>query len=483
MGDISYDRGTAGNIQVRGSWSTSDPGQGTDYITVNFNITVSSIRGFTVSENPKLLIYGMPNTPFDSSTASDLSGDSMISFVNNNGGQCTLIPLGSGKVSAGEVGSINTSFRVSKTPNARDVTLYFGTATQSTYFWSMLSGEVSATINVPSSYKAPSGFKISHSASSTSSITGKASWTDGTKTSSATISTDNKSKSISNGGTAAITDLKSNTQYKVSGSLSDGTTTLSSSFNAWTYPVINKPTLARKTGSEHNTINVSVSASVASSYDQFAYKLGNTSWSPWTSDKTYSFGSLSENTSYTIHVKMKNTNSGYESAEQSASITTWYNPLTNLTVNLVNKWFWYLQINCSFTYNGTISKYEFAIGDDQSFVTTTGNSHSRGSTSPTGTGKLDYNTNYNCQVRLTDNHGRTYGFNGTTHTFANAKLPFKTLDERPLYVNGELREVKVIKSDGSMEYITPNLLTVVQENGSTVNMNKIINNDNRISYN
>ena len=56
------------------------------------------------------------------------------------------------------------------------------------------------------------------------------------------------------------------------------------------------------------------------------------------------------------------------------------------------------------------------------------------------------------------------------------------MDERPLYVNGELREVKVIKSDGSMEYITPNLLTVVQENGSTINMNKIINNDNRTSY-
>ena len=51
-----------------------------------------------------------------------------------------------------------------------------------------------------------------------------------------------------------------------------------------------------------------------------------------------------------------------------------------------------------------------------------------------------------------------------------------------LYVNGTLREVKVIKPDNSVIYITPNLLTVVKPDGSTVNMNKIINNDDRTSY-
>lgn len=478
-GTISYDLSNI--LYARGSWSSRESGNN---IIVSFNITFTcDYQYFDVYGNPKLLLYGIPGAAFDQSTASDLSGQAMIDYVNNHGGSCSLKDLGTGYLPYGTVHSIDSSFTIAKQPGARNVTLYFGSAVQSTYFWSQLAGEVSDTIYIPSSYTAPSGFSISHSASSVSSITAKSSWVNGSKTSSASISIAGiGSKAISNGGTAEITGLAANTYYTVSGSLSDGTTSLSSNFNAWTYPVINTPVLTRKAGSEHNTIDVSASASVASSYDQFAYKLGNGNWSAWTANKTYSFGNLSENTSYTIYVKMKNTSSGYESTEKTASITTWYNPLTELKVNLVNRWFWYLEINCSYTYNGTISKYEFAVGDDQSFVTTSGNKHSRGSTTPGATGNLNYNTNYNCSVRLTDNHGRTYGFSGATHTFTNAKLPYKTLDERPLYLNGTLREVKVIKSDGSINYITPNLLTVITQDGTTVNMNKIINNDNRISY-
>lgn len=438
-----------------------------------------------------------------------------------------------------------------------------------TYYTNMLGiTDQSVSFTIPTGYKAPSGFSISVDSNTSTSVKVKASWTNGTKSATSTISIGNKSVNISNGGTGEITGLTPNTSYSISGSLTDGTTTLTASTTVltdivspsswttatsntnsitvaatssnggnfkyqyriqkngswsswqdsgtfgslssntnyplqarcintdnsntsgtldgsmWTYPVINTPSLSLKSGSEHNTINVSVSASVASNYDQFAYKLGNGSWSSYTTSKSHSFGSLSGNTKYTIYVKMKNTSSSYESAEASASITTWYNPLTGLTVNLVNRWFWYLQINCSYTYSGTITKYEFAIGDDQAWQIKSGNSYSRGSINPGASGNLAYNTDYGCWVKLTDNYGRTYSYTGqgTTYEFANARKVFKTLDERPLYVNGALREVKVIKPDGSVHYITPNLLTVVKPDGSTTNMNKIINNDNRTSY-
>ena len=82
------------------------------------------------------------------------------------------------------------------------------------------------------------------------------------------------------------------------------------------------------------------------------------------------------------------------------------------------------------------------------------------------TNNLKYNTDYNCSIRLTDNHGRTAEVKNTV---------YKTLDERPLHVNGSLKEVKVIKPDGTVTYITPDLLSVILENGTTVNMNDIIN--------
>lgn len=284
----------------------------------------------------------------------------------------------------------------------------------------------------------------------------------------------------------SFTGLSANTNYPLEARCvnTDNTSIVSSSLSGslWTHPVVNTPVLSLPSGKEHNTINVSVSASVASSHDQFAYKIDSGSWSGYTSN-THSFTGLGGNTTHTIHVKMKNTSSGYESAEKSASITTWHNPLTNLQINLTNRWFWYLSVNCSYTYTGTITKYEFAIGSDQTLQNKgTTNSHSRGTTDPANTSKLNYNTSYDCQVKVTDNHGRTYGVSGTTHTFTNAKKSFKTLDERPLYVNGTLREVKLIKPDGSVSYITPNLLSIVQENGTVVNMNKIINNDNRTQY-
>ena len=275
-----------------------------------------------------------------------------------------------------------------------------------------------------------------------------------------------------NSGT--FSSLSSNTNYSLqvrAVSNTGGGTSGALSGSRWTYPVIGSLTVSLQSGQEHDRINASAAASVSSSYDQYSFAINSNSWQTYGGSSTYWSG-LNGNTTYTIWVKMRNTASGFESTSVSRQITTWHDPLTNLKVNLVNRWFWYLLVNCSYTYTGTISKFEFDIGGQGYQNKGTSNSHSRGTTSPTGSPKLAYNTNYTCKVRVTDNHGRQY----------TASATYKTLDERPLYVNGVLREVKLIKSDGSVHYVTPNLLSVVQSNGTVTNMNKIINNDNRTEY-
>lgn len=269
--------------------------------------------------------------------------------------------------------------------------------------------------------------------------------------------------------------LASNTKYSIYSrivSTIGGGTSSSVYGEVWTYPLIGSLNVSLQSGQEHDRINASASANVASSYDQYSFAINSNSWQSYGGNSTY-WSNLNGNTEYTIWVKMRNTTSGLESASVNKKITTWHDPLTNLKVNLVNKWFWYLEINSSYTYTGTISKYEFAVGQDQDWQNKgTTNSHSRGTTDPNSSNKLSYNTDYICYARLTDNHGRVYSANAT----------YKTMDERPLYVNGTLREVKLIKPDGTIQYVTPNLLSVVQENGTVINMNKIINNDNRVNY-
>ena len=56
------------------------------------------------------------------------------------------------------------------------------------------------------------------------------------------------------------------------------------------------------------------------------------------------------------------------------------------------------------------------------------------------------------------------------------------MDERPLYINGQLRETKLIRPDGSVIYVTPNLLSAITSDNKVVNMNKIINNDDRLTF-
>lgn len=267
--------------------------------------------------------------------------------------------------------------------------------------------------------------------------------------------------------------LSSNTRYSIqvrAVSNTGGGTSGALDGALWTYPVIGGLNVSLVSGKEHDAISATSYAQVSSGNDSFQFSL-NSNYTGWqTVGKTWS--GLSGHTTYTIGVTVRNNTSGYQSAEVTKQITTWYDPLTNLRVNLVNRWFWYLLINSSYSYGGSISKFEFDIGGQGYQNKGTSNSHSRGTTSPTGSPKLAYNTNYTCKVRVTDNHGRQY----------TASATYKTLDERPLYVNGVLREVKLIKSDGSVHYVTPNLLSVVQSNGTVTNMNKIINNDNRTEY-
>ena len=244
--------------------------------------------------------------------------------------------------------------------------------------------------------------------------------------------------------------------------------------NAWTKPLITSSGLALTLaqGSEHSKINVLAAAENASSYDQYSFKINSDPYSEYSSTNTISYPGITENTNCQITAVVKNTQSGLISDPISKSITTWFNPMSNVSVVLNKKWFWYLEISSNYTYNGTISKFEFSVGNESYQNKGIVNSYSKGSALGGRLGNLNYNTDYVCKVRLTDNHGRT----------AEATATFKTMDERSIYLNGVLREVKLIKADGSVSYITPNLLTVIMPDNTVVNMNKIINNDSRTSF-
>lgn len=244
--------------------------------------------------------------------------------------------------------------------------------------------------------------------------------------------------------------------------------------NIWTKPKITDDGLSLTVapGSENSKINVVAVPENISLYDTYSFKLNSEEYSEFNKANNTSYSGLAENTTYIVSVILKNTKSGLQSEPITKNITTWYNPLTDLSVVLNRNWFWFLEVKSSYTYNGTISKFEFSIGKEPYKDTGTNNLYSRGSTIEGNPENLDYYSDYLCKVKVIDNHGRIYEASDT----------FRTMDERPLYINGVLREVRLIKQDGSMSYITPNLLTVVTPNDTTINMNKIINNDDRTSF-
>lgn len=339
-------------------------------------------------------------------------------------------------------------------------------------------------------YRAPSGVWARINSSTHNSFNVTVGWIQGTNAATANITdipSAGRDVNIGNNpaGTTGntIANATPNTIYGIYAWVHDGVSQIFGLQDAkyWTHPYIENPTLSLVEGNEHSQIKVVANNNYKSNYDQYSFKLDDGNWTEWQTSMEYIFTrenypSITGNSTHTIYTKMKNNTSGFESVNQtSANITTWYDPIYSLVVNLVNRWFWYLETKCTVDYQGGVSnikKYEFDIGNQGYQDKSTTNLHSRGSTSPTGTGKLNYNTDYLCKVRVTDNHGRT----------KEASATFKTLDERPLYVNGQLREVKVIKPDGSISYVTPNLLSVIASNGKLTNMNKIINNDDRTEF-
>lgn len=286
-----------------------------------------------------------------------------------------------------------------------------------------------------------------------------------------------ETKEVIAGQNVTFSSLVSNTDYNLQIIAYNTSTNITSKLLntvIWTKPLINTSGLVLKlpTNYEHERITATAILENASAYDQYTFKLGSNEYSDYRNSNTITYMGIEDNTNYTISVMIKNTKSGLISDPISKSITTWYSPLTNLNVVLNNRWFWYLEIKSSYKYNGSISKFEFSIGDELYQNKRFNNSYYKGTIIGGNASNLKYNTDYVCKVRITDNHGRIY----------EAFNTFKTLDERPLYLNGKLREVKLIKPDGTIFYLTPNLLSVIKDDNTVVNMNKIINNDSRTSF-
>lgn len=290
----------------------------------------------------------------------------------------------------------------------------------------------------------------------------------------------------------ASTNMASNSYYKITGTISDGTKTLTDTIYRWTKPKIlaSGLSVSLKKGSEHDVIIATAEAANPTPYDQFNFsKDGGKTWTGWTDrakSATHTFSGLAENTKYEIAFKMRNARkegSDYWDTEFyagginsptviSKSLTTWYDPISELIPKLTIQEYWKLGIKADVTYNGTISSYQFKIykkdSTEPAYTSESStNSYSKGTSTGGNSSNLVYNTDYICKVKVKDNHGRT----------KEATATYKTLDERPLYVNGTLREVKLIKSDGTVKYITPNLLSVIKSNGTVVTMDDIINPD------
>lgn len=279
------------------------------------------------------------------------------------------------------------------------------------------------------------------------------------------------------GSNANITNLISNTDYNLQITAYNPVTNRRSQtkfMNIWTKPLVttNGLVLTLPVNYEHDRITATVVLENSSPYDQYTFKLESNNYNGYRDSNTFTYIGLDENVIYPISVMVKNTESGLISDPVTKNITTWYDPVTDLAVVLNKKWYWYLDISSSYKYNGTITKYEFSIGKESYQDRGLVNSYSKGTVIGGKANNLDYNADYLCKVRITDNHGRTY----------EASKTIRTLDERPLYINGRLREVRLIRPDGTIIYLTPNLISVINSDNKITNMNKVINNDDRTKF-
>lgn len=306
---------------------------------------------------------------------------------------------------------------------------------------------------------------------------------------------------IKYGVTHTFTELKTNTMYYIEAKAYRNKSSADTNRNddtliisTWTIPEVSL-NLELVEGSEHNSIKATASSKGSDDYSKYIFRLDSQEFNTSDYNKTIVnpkiYTGLLGHSTHTVGVKMKNTKSGLESDEVTKTITTWHNPISNLTLILDNRWYWYLAIKTGFIYEGDKNKieYNFAIFNDSSLVyTSTGNinSYSKGTTdlNKKDSEGLNYNTYYNCTAKLTDEHGRTYIVSDV----------FKTLDERPFYLNNSsnefnLMEVKLLNRKennvDSLTYITPNLVNILNkigDNETVVNLNKVINNDDRSEF-
>lgn len=294
-----------------------------------------------------------------------------------------------------------------------------------------------------------------------------------------------------------ISSLISNTKYSIQVKATRNINPKESNVHTeqiWTRPL---PGLALEliNGSEHNSIKATAFSKGGNDYAKYIFRLDSQEFNTSDYNKTITnpkiYTGLLGNSTHTIGVKMKNTQSGLESDEVTATIPTWHNPISNLTLMLENNWYWYLSLKTGFMYEGDKSKikYEFSIDENNmKRYENTGNinKYSKGTTDPNKKDLegLKYNTYYNCSVRLTDEYGRIY----------NISDVFKTLDERSFYLNNSsnefnLMEVKLLNRKennvDSLTHITPNLVNILNKLNNTesiVNLNKVINNDDRSEF-
>lgn len=480
-----------GTLSFSGSAFKFDIGY--EYTNTSFKLTsvktTATVSGWGAWEQqPTLFLYALKgSTPVPKDSQSyDAAGTTIKQHITNNSGVYQIayngdnpgayLPNTSG-TSATWTASDYNNITLSLSGSSQTITVGAAIANTTGTLNDAAYGYQSVTLTL---YTAPTGYNIEVTGQDTASITVKHDWTPGSVNNYPTCTitvklADNsytESKTVNRGSSATFTGLASNKQYTIIGVANDGTTNLTKTINAWTKPVVSNLVLSLASGLEHDKISASATAANASSYDQYSFKLNTAAYSAYSATKTIDYTGLTQNTQYTVTVQLKNTSSGLISDEVSKTITTWYDPISNLQVLLNKKWFWYLQVISNYTYSGTISKFEFSIGTEAYQNRGTTNSYAKGSAIGGTSGNLNYNTDYLCKVRLTDNHGRT----------AEASATFKTMDERSLYVNGALREVKLIKPDGSITYITPNLLSVVKPDTTVTNMNQIINNDSRTKF-
>lgn len=473
-------------ISLDYSYTVEDTGN-----AIAFKFTMSekcTASDWPVSGNPKVLFYTLKNVQFDQSTISDLTGAAMINFVESKGGgHSQLYNLGDGNIGNSTfAGPATFTMTVPKTTSSQNITVYFGSAIQSTYFWTRLAGSSSFSYTIPSSYKAPtfkSGYpKITNV--ETKSFTVVAAWNNGTATAKAYCKATGVSPAHqladynSTTGEYSFTYngvLNSNWHYDdINVYLADNEgPAVTKILKQWTRPMPPSISATPVQNSEYNSIIATATFSNnPTGKEKFMFKKTAGEVYETVDSDTYTFTGLTANHTYTIYVRVLNPDSGYQSETESVTVTTWHNPISGLACTFVKNWFWYLSVRSIFTYTGTITNYEFDIGGEGYQNKGTTNVHERGATTFNGANKLTPNTSYTCKVRLTDNHGRT----------AEASATFKTLDSRCNYVNGVLRDCFIIKSDGSSIQITPDKLSIVKSDGSVINMNQIINNDSRTSF-